>query len=283
MKDNEFYIQGGNEKNLYGKSWMPDGNPKAVVAILHDFSDHINRYENFSKFLTCHEIATIGIDQYGHGKSPGKRGHIKGYNLVLANAHQLMIETRRKFNDMPIFLYGHGMGGNIAINYAIRHTSKELTGVIVSSPWMKFVNDPPIWNIFLSKTLGKVLPSLTFDIDIDPMELSHDPYIGIDYLEDPLNHGKISIRLHKDMIKASKWIFENAELLRYPILIMHGNEDRITSYLFSEKLSEKITGNVELKIWDGLRHELHNEKSKNNIMQYMLSWIRKITINNDQN
>ncbi len=283
MKDNEFYIQGGSEKNLYGKSWIPDRNSKAVVVILHDLSDHINRYENFSRFFTHHDIATIGIDFQGHGKSPGKRGHMKGYNLILSNVHQLMIATRRRFNDIPIILYGQGLGGNIAINYAIRHTSRELTGVAVSSPLIGFANNPRFRNIFLLNLLGKVLPSIRLDIDIDPMDLSHDPDIGMEYLEDPLNHGKISIQLYNDMIIAGQWIMNNVSKLKYPILIMHGNEDRITSYSDSAALAKKITGNVDVKIWDDLRHELHHEILKDSVLQYILSWIQKIIFNHTQN
>lgn len=276
MQDNEFYIQTGSGIQLYLKSWIPDKNPRAVIAVLHGIGDHIGRYEDLALYFTKHQIAVIGIDLPGHGKSTGRRGHISSFSLILNHVQQLMLETRRRFIDVPIILYGHSMGGNIVLNYALRHTSKEIKGVIISSPWIEKTITPNKWNRYLYRMIEKFYPAYTLSFDLDPMELSYDPNIGKLFLKDPVKHDKISISLYRDLVHSAQWIINNSKMMSYPVLIMHGDEDRITSWEASANLAEKIRKNVALKIWEGMRHELHHEKAREAVLKYQLAWILKI-------
>ena len=108
------------------------------------------------------------------------------------------------------------------------------------------------------------------------MELSRDPATGFNYLEDPLVHGKVSVNSYFISMKAAHKALVNAHLIKHPTLILHGDEDRITSSKGSEKFAKSAVKNVELKIWKGLRHELHNEKEKEEVLKYIYNWIFKI-------
>ena len=275
MSKKNFHIIGAEGRKLNACSWIPEGNPTAVVAIIHGLSDHIDRFEYFSAFLNKNKIAIFGMDYQGHGKSMGKRGHVRSYDLLLSNVECLLIEARLKYNDTPLFLYGHSLGGNIVANYILRHQSKELSGAIISSPYLELAFTPPKWKTNMAKVLGRVLPSLTLANEIDPMELSHDPLIGKAYLEDPLVHGKISVRLYNLATEHGLWALENAHLLNYPALIMHGDEDRLTSHHASRRFTEKAGPKATLKIWKDKRHELHNENNKDEILKYICNWINK--------
>lgn len=282
MQDNEFYIQSGSGTKVYAKSWIPDKNPIAVLAVMHGFGDHIGRYENFAAFFTRQRIAVIGLDLPGHGRSSGRRGHTSGIQVLLNHVQQLMLETRRRFIDVPIILFGHSMGGNILLNYTLRHTSREIRGVIISSPWIRTTMFFGGWRGFAKRLIERFHPGFPMTIDLDPMELSRDPSVGKHYLEDPIKHNKISIRLYRDLLDSSLWIQENVKRISYPLLIMHGNEDRISPFEFSSDLAEKIKDKVDLKIWNGMRHELHNEKGKEMVLKDQLSWIMKILENHSQ-
>jgi len=276
MQNNEFYIQGGSGHQLFLKSWTPATEPEAVVAIMHGLGDHINRYGDFAGYLTSHGIAVIGIDLPGHGRSSGKRGHISGYPWTIDVVQQLMLETRRRFNDIPIIIYGHSLGGNFVLRYVLHHTSKEIKGVIASSPWLHPTITWAQWKDFFIRFAGKIFPYFVLPLDLDPMELSRDPATRKNFLEDGLVHDRISIRLYRDLYKSSRWILENVKRMPYPILIMHGREDRITSVHASVELADKIPSGVNLKIWEGMRHELHHEKSKLQVWDYIISWIKGI-------
>jgi acylglycerol lipase len=275
MQDNEFYVSSHSGKELYGKYWIPEGNPRAVIVVLHGLGDHISRYENFADFFTGKQVAVIGTDQQGHGRSGGKRGHISNDQLMLADVQQLMLEARRRFTDVPIFLFGHSMGGNFALNYALQHTSKEISGVILSAPFIHPNGMPAARKFLRIPLVGRFLPSYTMTFNLDPMELSNDPSIGMQYLEDPIKHDRISVKLFRQLSRSSRWILENAGRMAYPLLIMHGRDDRIAYWDQSKKLKDKIPDLSDLRIWEGMRHELHHGKSKVQVLEFMLSWICK--------
>ena len=275
MAIESFDLIDANGRKLHACKWIPDSDPIAVVAIVHGLSDHLGRYEQFSEFLNKNGIAVIGMDYQGHGKSPGKRGHVRSYDLLLSNIENLLIEARLEYNDTPLFLYGHSLGGNIVANYILQHQSKEISGSIISAPFFELAFNPPAWKTRTAKILNGVWPSLTLSNELDPMELSHDPLIGKAYLEDSLVHHKISARVYNNAITQGTWALDNARLLTYPTLIMHGTDDRLTSHKASERFGEKAGSLATLKIWDGLRHEIHNENNKDDVMKFICNWIEK--------
>jgi len=275
MAKETFELIDADGRKLHACNWTTDSDPVAVVAIIHGLSDHLGRYELFSEFLNLNGIAVIGMDYQGHGKSPGKRGHVRSYELFLSNIENLLIEARLVYNDIHLFLYGHSLGGNIVANYILQHQSKEITGSIISAPFFELAFNPPAWKIKLANILNGVWPALTLSNELDPMELSHDPQVGKAYLEDPLVHDKISARLYNNTITQGTWALENARLLNYPTLIMHGTDDRITSHKASERFAKEAGSMATLKIWNSLRHEIHNENKKDEVMNFMCDWIKK--------
>ena len=275
MAKETFNLIDADGRKLHACKWKTDSDPIAVVAIIHGLSDHTGRYEHFSEFLNKNRIAVIGMDYQGHGKSPGKRGYARSYELLLSNIENLLIEARLDFINTPLFLYGHSLGGNIVANYILRHQSKEITGSIISAPFLELAFNPPTWKMKLAKILNSAWPSLTLSNELDPMELSHDPLVGKAYLEDPLVHGKISVGVYNNAIIQGNWALENARLLNYPTLIMHGSDDRLTSHKASERFAKEAGSLATIKIWEGLRHEIHNENNKEEIMNFMCDWIRK--------
>ena len=273
MAKKSFSLIDAEGRHLYACCWTPSSDPIAGIAIVHGLSDHLDRYEYVSGFFNKNKIVVLGMDYQGHGKSPGKRGHISSFNLLMSNVENLLIEARFRYNDLPLFLYGHSLGGNIVANYILKHRSKELSGAIIASPYFKLAFTPPKWKTNLARVLGRILPFLTLSDGLDPMELSHDPLIGKAYLEDPLVHSKISVKTYNIASRQGSWALEHASLLNYPTLIMHGDEDRLTSYTATQKFADNAGSIATMKIWKGLRHELHNETNKEEVLSFICNWI----------
>ena len=276
MAKETFNLMDDDGKPLHACKWNPDIEPIAVVALVHGLSDHSGRFDAFSKFLNKKGIAVFAMDYQGHGESPGKRGHVRSCDLLISNIENLLIAARLEYNDTPLFLYGHSLGGNIVASYILQHQSKEIAGVMLSAPFFELAFEPPAWKVRLAGILNHLWPSLTMSTDLDPMELSHDPMVGKAYLEDPLVHGKISVRLSNFAINQGSWALQNAGLLNYPLLIMHGTEDRITSYNASERFAQEAGSFASFKSWEGLRHEIHNENNKDEVLKFIYKWIQGI-------
>ena len=94
------------------------------------------------------------------------------------------------------------------------------------------------------------------------------------YENDPLVHGKISVSLFSGAMTAAKYSLAHASELKIPTLLMHGSDDKITSPEGSREFAAKAD-KVELKLWDGGYHELHNEIFKDEVFKYIMNWINR--------
>ena len=110
--------------------------PKAVVILIHGMGEYARRYER-SVIPALHQasIRVLCFDQFGHGRSSGKRGAHPGFEILLDCVnHVITLESSRN-SDLPVILYGHSMGGNVAANYALRRPGK-IDGLILTSPFL---------------------------------------------------------------------------------------------------------------------------------------------------
>ncbi|MFW6017015.1 MAG: alpha/beta hydrolase [bacterium] len=260
-KDTEIYLQG----------WRAFRENKAVIGLVHGLGEHSGRYKKFANFLNENGYSLIAVDLFGHGKSEGKRGHISSYKVFMDNINLLLEEVDSKFPELPSFLYGHSMGGNLILNYILRH-QPNLTGMIVSAPWLKLASEPPVSQKILGKVMNYIYPGFTQSNGIDSEALSRKEEENEDYKEDPLVHDKISVRLFEELSQAGKFAIENASNINLPVLLMHGTADNITSFAASKKIAAS-SENITFKKWNGFYHELHNEPEKREVYKYVLEWM----------
>lgn len=263
-EDVTFFVQG----------WEPDVTLKAVVALVHGHGEHISRYAHVGKALTAAGYALVGYDSRGHGKSTGLRGHIPSYDSLMDDIQAFLAMLAMKYPNVPLFLYGHSMGGNQVINHALRRKSK-LKGVIATGPWLRLAFEPPPIKVALARFMNNFFPTFTQANGLDTAGLSHDPQVVRDYDNDPLGHDKVSARLFVSMYEAGLWALEHAAELPLPLLLMHGGADPITSPEGSRQFAAKAGDKVTLKIWDNLYHEIHNEPEHGEVFKTVIEWLDK--------
>ena len=66
MKIETFKYLGFNGDVLPAVIWLPDGEVKSVVQVVHGMTEHIGRYDQFVKVMTEGGIAVAGFDLRGH-------------------------------------------------------------------------------------------------------------------------------------------------------------------------------------------------------------------------
>ncbi|MBL4658089.1 MAG: alpha/beta fold hydrolase, partial [Flavobacteriales bacterium] len=128
MAASTFTIQSTDGITLQGQSWVPDGNMDSVVCLVHGLGEHIGRYEEVAGILNTHNIGLLGIDLRGHGSSDGKRGHAQSFDHLLDDVTALINHIKSTHSGVPIVLYGHSLGGNIATNYLLRRDTDGIVG-----------------------------------------------------------------------------------------------------------------------------------------------------------
>ena len=108
MKHFEFSYKNPSGIEIYGQGWEPDKNkPRAAVLLVHGLGEHSGRYLHVAKVFCEKGFTVFASDRAGHGKSKGKRGHIKKYEHYFDEVHKLHAEAVRKYADIACFAYGH--------------------------------------------------------------------------------------------------------------------------------------------------------------------------------
>lgn len=273
MKHFNFYKKTKDGLKLYFQGWQPDANPRAVICLVHGLGEHSGRYLQLGEFLTQAGYAVSSFDLRGHGRSEGKRGHASSYEDMMKDISLFIQETKERFSDKPIFLYGHSLGGNLVINYVLRYP-QTFKGVIATGAAFKPAIQPPTWKIMLGKMMRCLWPSLLLNNELDIKFLSRDNKVIEDYRNDPLVHSRISARFGIDFLAAGLWALESAKEFYLPLLLMHGSADQLTSVEACQEFARQVKGNCTLKIWNGFFHEIHNEAEKNEVFHFLLQWIK---------
>lgn len=267
----DFNIKLSNGLVLKGMIQSPGENAKAVILLIHGVGDHIQRYVYWAELFRKEGIGFAGVDLPGHGRSDGTRGHIKNYRLLGEMIDILLNSCRKTFPGVPIYLYGHSLGGGIVLDYLLRNNPK-IKGAIVTSPWLRLSFEPPRFKVFMATMMKNLLPGLILPSGLNVSHISHDKAAIENYLTDPLVHGKISLSLFHSAMNAAKNSLIHASELKVPTLLIHGSDDMITSPEGSREFAEKAKM-AELKIWVNGYHELHNEPFKDDFFKFILNWI----------
>ncbi len=256
---------------FFGQYWKSE-QPKAVVLLVHGMGEHSSRYADFVvPKLIEQNISVIAFDHFGHGKTEGRRGHNPSFEAVLDSVSIMLEKSKEVFGNIPTFLYGHSMGGNVVLNYALRRTS-NIKGVIATSPFLKLAFQPPKMKLSIGKLLQKIAPSMTMGNELDPNDISRDKVEVQKYIDDSLVHSKISPNYSITFIETGKWAVKNARNLSIPTAIFHGTGDKIIDYKASQEFANK-TDNATIKLYEGGYHELHNDLCKEDFIADIIEWI----------
>ena len=272
MQEKEFHWRAKTGEKIYARSWQPDSSAKAVICLVHGLGEHCSRYQHMAEYYTNKGIAVVANDHLGHGKSEGKRGYVTGFNDFMDDVGRLLEEADSRFPNIPVFLYGHSMGGNFVLNYLLRKKPK-IAGVIATGPWIKLGFGPSAFLIFLGKITRKIAPGFTQKNSLDVTHLSHDKEVVKKYVNDPLVHDKITSIVGMEMMDAAQYLLDNAGQIDIPLLLMHGSGDKITSAEGTKEFADKAYGDVTLKLWEGWYHEIHNEVEKEQVFDFTYNWL----------
>lgn len=255
----------------YAQSWAPEGKPRAAIALVHGLGDHSGRYPRAVELLTSADYAISSFDQRGHGRTGGPRVHAPSYEALLQDIDQHLERTRERFPGIPLFLYGHSFGGAQVLCYALKR-KPALAGVIASSPGTASGVRQPVSKIILVKLLSAITPLYHVPLGSPAGGLSHDTAWLQATKNDPLYYDGLSVRLAAEQVRTNEWILRQTSF-PLPLLIMQGTEDAYVDAQINIGFARRLSGEVTLKVWEGFRHELHNEVRKDEVIRFMQEWL----------
>jgi alpha-beta hydrolase superfamily lysophospholipase len=260
--------------NLYLREWTPGNSPKAVILYIHGLGSHGGRLDHWAERFNEKQVAFLAYDQRGHGRADGRRGGTKHIRQMIGDVQTITGEVHERYPGIPLILYGHSLGGNIALNH-VTGSGEMPDGLIISSPWLRLVHPPSKVLLTVAGILNKITPGLTLSNGLNADDISREKSEADKYREDPLVHDKISIGLFFSVVQAGRDAMNNAAGISCPFLLMHGTGDRITSHEASSELAGKSGDNTTLKLWEGAYHELHHEPVREEVFGYIVAWMKQ--------
>ena len=258
---------------LHYRGWEATA-PSAALLIAHGLAEHGGRYEATGRALAARGVSSWALDQRGHGRSGGRRGHAGRFDEFLDDLDRFRATVRdRSDSATPLFLLGHSMGGLVVLRYLEEHPG-AFRGAVVVSPWLGTAVAVPEWKTALAAVLTRVAPALPFRAGIPAEFLSHDPAVVAAYRTDPLVHDIITPRLFSEVRAAMARVFERADRIRVPLLFLLAGSDRIVDTGRSRAFTQRVRGaEVEVLVPEGAYHELLNEPEAGRYIMRILDWI----------
>ncbi|MEZ0351452.1 lysophospholipase [Mycobacterium sp. pR1184] len=253
--------------------WTPDTPPRAVVVLSHGLGEYARRYDHVAQRFEQAGLVTYALDHRGHGRSGGKRMLVRDVSEYTADFDTLVGIATREHPGLKTIVLGHSMGGGIVFAYGVeRPDNYDL--MVLSGPVVAAQDAVPGLVAFAAKVLGSVLPGVPVqDLDVDA--ISRDPAVVAAYKADPLvYHGKIPFGVGRAMLEVSETMPQRAPALTAPLLVVHGECDRLVPVAGSRRLVECVgSTDVTLKVYPGLYHEVFNEPEQDEVLDDVVAWI----------
>jgi acylglycerol lipase len=267
------HFAGAGGVRIFWQAWLPDGSPRAAVALAHGASEHSGRYAWTGERLAQRGYALYALDHRGHGQSEGPRAVIDRVDNAVADLGTLIeIAAKEAGGGQKPFLLGHSMGGWLSLAFATRRQD-EIRGLMLSAPVAVLEAASPVERV-AGRVLSVVAPRLGV-YAIDSSTVSRDPQVVTDYDADPLNHhGKLPARTVHEMAQEVARFPESIRTITVPLLVQVGTGDRLVPPQASELVYEwAASEDKTIKRYEGLYHEILNEPERDEVVADTLDWL----------
>lgn len=299
MRQDIFYPSKGAGQ-IHACRWLPEGEPKAVLQIVHGIAEFVERYDDFANFLTKRGFVVVAEDHMGHGQSVnGCLGYFTGgWFAAVADSYQLLTDTQKAYPDIPYVLFGHSMGSFMARSILCRYPDSGISAAIIcGTGWQPAPLLPAAIKLVegVCRKHGETEPSprlenLIFGSYNRRVEHPRTPYDWLTrdakivdaYMANPLCGFTPTAGLLRDMMKGIAYIErpENLASMKkdLPVFFIAGGDDPVGSYgkgvrKAAEAFQKAGMADVSTKIYPLGRHEILNEINKDQVYADVLGWI----------
>ena len=255
--------------------WPAAGAPRAHLLLVHGIAEHAGRYGHVAAQLAQAGIETHAYDQRGFGGSGGRRAFVDRWSQYHDDLEDRLADVRSTADGLPVVLYGHSMGGLIALGYVLADPPRPLPDLLVlSAPALDA--SVPRWKRTLAGILAGTIPRFAIANTFPKGALSSDPTVEMAYLADPIAVHRTTARLGAALFDEQarvRTVLASGGPLPLPTYVLHGADDPIVPEWATRSLEGRP--NVTRRVYEGLHHETHNEPSGAAVVADTIAWIAR--------
>ena len=256
------------------------GQCKGAVIIVHGFGEHSGSYSELIARLTQAGHTCVIYNQRGHGDQvfPGQtnrrdmRGVTPGYQSFLDDLGAVAATVKHQLPNTAITLYGHSMGGNIALNYLLKNGESEFSCALIESPWLGLYVEINPFVAGVASVLGKISPNIAIMNKLSYDDITGDNAKTDDFRNDPLYHNRISLRMFSGINDGCRYAIDNAPRLSIPTFFAYASNDKIVSNRAIRKFLAACGQNVAIKEYQS-NHAIHNDVQREELYKDIIAFL----------
>jgi alpha-beta hydrolase superfamily lysophospholipase len=296
----EFTFASTDGVEVFARRWVPSGEARGAIVIVHGAAEHSGRYTRVAEVLRGEEYVVYALDLRGHGHTAEstERGRIGpgGMARVLSDVGALVCRARSEAGDVPVVLFGHSMGSVVAqafmvgapedvSAYVLSGTMGPAEGTEEFVAGMRAAMDAGMADEPLDALAGynasDELTRTSYDwLSRDEDEVDKyiaDPLCGDD---NPLTYGYVAV-----LLETIADVMEPHAIARIPngmpVLLLTGDRDPVSENGAQVRELERRLRDqgldVTARYYAGARHEVLNETNRDEVHRDLVEWLDRVS------
>lgn len=244
-----------------------------TLVILHGHGEHAGRYEKFSRILDGERVSIAVYDARGAGQSEGREVYVNSLEEYIRDVSTFTAFVKDKLSPQPMVLFGHSLGGLVALHWALRFPHK-ITRLILSSPCLGLRLPRPL--VGMNDFFNRMIPKMLYQNPVYPPHLTHNLEEVEHYRKDRLIKRKISVRLLAEMIKYGNLIEAEANLeFPFPVFVLMAGLEKVVDKDRTFRVFERMKApEKKLQVFEGFYHEIFNELGQEKAFEALKACLR---------
>lgn len=297
------------KSTVFAEVYLPKDNksPRGIIQLSHGMIDYVTRYGELAEFLCGRGFIFAGNHHLGHGKTAscdedfGYFAERDGIEYLIGDLHKMNGYLKKTYPGIPVYMLGHSMGSFLARIYAERYP-ESISGVALQGTagphlftWlgkllvrakMKTRGDR-----YRSKTVDR-LAFRHYNMRFPKHEgrnawITRNVKLLDKKCEDKYSSFIFTLSGYHDLFHMLDMCNCREHYKSYPknmpTYIASGGMDPVgefgrgPGYVF-RRLKKEGCREVEIKIYEGARHELFNETNREEVFCDLAKWLDERTV-----
>lgn len=252
--------------------------PKALVFIFHGMFGESNEASHIAKRLYDAGYAVMSMDHECHGKSEGKRGHIKSYNALSQDSENYINKTRKHYpENCKIFIMGLSMGATITAMLALS-LPEIINGILLFAPALGV---QPNLEPFLQRAV-RLLNVCCGCVKLKKLDgvlcTRNTDYIKFSEVNPLAYNGRMSVKAAVNTLDGLAALQIRANEITVPVVVIQGGMDKVINADMNQRfISTCKSKDVDYWFYEEMFHDIFHEPEIYEIMEKCVDWIDRRT------